>query len=293
MSTSSDLPLYLTENTYVADPNDDAEIARLIQQDRFITLGMGGLFPERTDLPDIHRILDIACGPGGWVLQVAKAYPQIEVMGVDLSIRMITYARSQALLFGVPNAHFRLMNVLKPLDFPDSSFDMVNARLIFSFMTPSTWPVLLQECFRILRPGGVIRLTECEFPLTTSPAVEVINAMTTQAFHLTGRSFSPDGKHIGITPKLGHLLRAAGYQNIQRRAYALDYSAGTEAREYFYSDYRTSFQVGLPFLIKSGVTSQEIFEPLYQQALREIWADDFQAIHFFLTAWGERPGSRE
>ena len=88
---------------------------------------------------------------------------------------------------------------------------------------------------------------------------------------------------------LGRLLRDAGYRTIRHRAHALDYSAGTESHEYFASDYRTSFQVGQKFLINSGVTSQEAFEPLYQQALQELWLDDFQAIQFFLTIWGERP----
>ena len=83
MSIPDKPPPYLTENTYVADSNDDVEIARLIQQDRFITHSMGGLFPEHADLSGIHTILDIACGPGGWVLQVAQEYPEIEVTGVD------------------------------------------------------------------------------------------------------------------------------------------------------------------------------------------------------------------
>jgi len=285
----SELPPYLAENTYVADPNDDVEIVRLVLQDRFLTMGMGGLFPERRDLTGIHSLLDVACGPGGWALQVAQAYPQIEVTGIDLSIRMIMYARAQALVHEVSNAHFRLMNVLKPLDFPEHSFDLINGRLLFAFLSPAIWPILLQECFRILRPGGVLRLTESEFPITNSPAVEAINAMTTRAFQVTERSFSPDGRHIGITPMLGRLLRDTGYRNIQRQAHALDYSAGTEFHDYFASDYRTSFQVGQKFLIKSGVTSQEAFEPLYQQALQELWLDDFQAIQFFLTVWGERP----
>lgn len=284
----SESPLYLTENTYVVDPNSDVEMARLILQDRFITQGIGGLFPERKDLTGIHSILDIACGPGGWVLQAAQAYPQVEIMGVDLSIRMIMYARAQAMVHEISNARFRLMNVLKPLDFPDGSFDMVNARTLFAFMSPTSWPILLRECFRILRPGGVIRLTECEFPLTTGPAVEAINALTTQTFHLTGRSFSPDGRNIGITPMLGRLLHDAGYQNIQHQSHVLNYSKGTEAHEYFFSDYRTSFQIGQDFLIKNGLISQEAFEPLYRQALQEIWADNFQAIQLFLTAWGER-----
>src|SRR4051795_13569739 len=38
------------------------------------------------------------------------------------------------------------MNILNGLDFPDSSFDLVNARFLFGSMPQSAWPKLLQEC---------------------------------------------------------------------------------------------------------------------------------------------------
>jgi hypothetical protein len=42
-------------------------------------------------------------------------------------------------------------------------------------------------------------------------------------------------------------------------------------------------QVGQPFLIKSGVTSQEAFDQLYQQALVEMLSQDFSGIQIFFT----------
>ncbi len=68
---------------------------------------------------------------------------------------------------------------------------------------PEAWPHLLQECVRITRPGGSIRLTEAEYSLSNSPAFERIGALCTQALKIAGQSFSPDGRHIGITPMLG------------------------------------------------------------------------------------------
>ena len=59
-------------NVYFNDPESGAEMARLIDQDRLITRCMGGLLPERSnDFSGIHRVLDIGCGPGGWVLELA------------------------------------------------------------------------------------------------------------------------------------------------------------------------------------------------------------------------------
>src|SRR6266704_4026528 len=92
------------ENVYFNDPESGAEMARLLSQDRLITRGMGGLFSERSDLSGIHRILDAACGPGGWALEVASTYPEIEVVGFDVSQAMIDYARVQAQARGLENA---------------------------------------------------------------------------------------------------------------------------------------------------------------------------------------------
>src|ERR1700732_5215301 len=91
---------------YFNDPESASEMARLLAQDRLITAGMGGLFSERFDLVGIHRLLDVACGPGGWALQVALRYPENEVVGIDISRTMIDYATAQAQLQGLDNASF-------------------------------------------------------------------------------------------------------------------------------------------------------------------------------------------
>src|SRR5579875_18431 len=58
-------------NTYVIDSEEAAELARLMQQDRILTEALGGLFPEGRLLPEDGCLLDLACGPGGWALEVA------------------------------------------------------------------------------------------------------------------------------------------------------------------------------------------------------------------------------
>src|ERR1700680_1782765 len=170
-----------SDNVYFNDPESGAEMARLLGQDRLITKGMGGLFSERFDLSGIHHMLDVACGPGGWALEVAFTYPEIEVVGVHISRAMIDYANAQARVQGLTNASFQVMDIQKPLDFPDASFDLVNARFI-NFLPAAAWPKLMQEFKRITRAGGVIRLTESEWwYYSNSPALEDLNAMIIRA----------------------------------------------------------------------------------------------------------------
>ncbi len=73
------------ETTYFVDAENAAEMARLMNQDRIITKNMGGLFPEQFDLSRVSDVLDIGCGPSGWVLDVAYTYPTMHVAGIDVS----------------------------------------------------------------------------------------------------------------------------------------------------------------------------------------------------------------
>ncbi len=280
------------ENTYIIDAESGTETARLIDQDRLITKAMGGIFPEHVDLSNVQDIVDIGCGPGGWVLDVAYVYPKINVVGIDISQNTIQYAHAHAQVQGLDNASFGVMDALKPLDFSDSAFDFVNARMITGFMPITAWPSLLQECLRITRPGGMIRLTEPEIGMcgiTNSPACEKLNRMGTQALKRAGHSFSPDGQHVGTTPVLRRLLYGAGYQNIHNIAYALDFSVGTEAYEAMRQNVEVAFQLLLPFMLRWEVTTQEEFDQLYQQMVIEMLSDTFCGLWYFLSIWGKKP----
>jgi len=275
-------------NVYFNDPDSGAEMVRLLDQDRLITQGMGGLLPERSnDFSGIQRVLDVACGPGGWAQEVAFAHPETEVIGFDISPAMIDYAHMQAQVQGLHNASFLVMNLLKPLDFPDSSFDLVNARFI-NFLPAAAWPQLVQEFRRITGPGGFIRLTESEWwYFTTSPALENLNAMIIRALKIQG-SFSQTGRFTGILPMLGRLLRDAGCVNIQLVPHVIDFSVGTKAYQGFRKDAVAVFKLFQPFIIRMGVATQEEMDPLYEQMLLEMQQDDFRGLMLPLTAWGEK-----
>ena len=262
-------------------------MARLLEQDRLITKGMGGLFSERSDLSGIHRIVDAACGPGGWAREVALAYPQIEVVGFDVSHTMIEYALAFAHAQGLNNLTFQVMDIQKPLDFPDNSFDLVNARFI-NFLPASAWSKLLQEFQRITRPGGTIRLTESEWwYFTNSPALENLNAMIIRALKVQGGSFAE--RFTGVLPMLGRFLLDAGCTSVNYRSHVIDYSFGTEAYEGFRHDATVVFKLFQPFIVRMGVATQEEVKQLYDRMQLEMLEKDFRGLMLPLTAWGEKP----
>nr|BBH92374.1 hypothetical protein KTA_05730 [Thermogemmatispora argillosa] len=280
-----------TGSTYPIDTEQVDELARLIQQDRLANEAMGSLFPEGQTLPEGGRLLDLACGPGGWTTEVAFQYPSVEVIGVDISPNLVEYANTHARSRGLTNVHFQVMNVMQPLAFPDASFDLINGRFLASFMLPEAWPRLLAECFRLLKPGGVLRLTETEGGLTSSPATERYFFLMAQALKRAGQSFSPDGRHIGITPVLARLLRRAGFHDVRLHAGAADCSSDAPLHYAFFKDLFVAFTLIKPFLVRIGLISREELDQLYQQAVAEMQSEDFCAISTWLTVWGHKPAT--
>ncbi len=274
---------------YIMDAENAAEMARLIRQGHLMTKGMGDLFPETIDLSSVRSVLDLACGPGEWATSVATTHPHMQVTGIDISQIMIVYARAQAHEDGISNATFLNGDVREALPFPDNSFDLVNGRFLFAFMSPIAWSELFQECRRVLRPDGILLLTETESPLTNSLATEKLAALAAQAMKKAGQSLSPDGRHVGITPMLGKFFRDAGYTHIQYKAHVLDCSAGTEVHQDIFHDYVTLYKQVQPFLIKQKVTTQEEVEGVYQRMLEEQQLPDFCEIWPFLSVWGQKP----
>ena len=279
------------KNTYIIDSENVAEMARLLHQDRILTKSMGGLWFEQPELSNSHDILDLACGPGGWALEVADTQRNMHVVGVDISEKMIEYARALARGQKLMNIEFRVMNILKSLDFPNDSFDLVNARLIYSFMPPNAWPTLIQECLRVCRPEGTIRLTESETAVTNSAGSEKILGMLNLALKRAGQSFSPEGQHAGIVAMLERFLHDAGCVNVQSKAYVLNFSAGMEAHSGWYENAMVGAHLLKPFLLTTGVTTTEEFDQVYGQMLRELQDEKFCGVQFFLTAWGKKAGT--
>lgn len=279
-----------TENIYVIGTETGSEPIRLVVQDQLVTKAMGGIFSKRYTPQPNASILDLACGPGGWSIEVAFQLPNAEVIGVDLSKTMIGYARSQADVQQLSNISFEVMDIKRPLDFPDESFDLINARFLLALMAPADWPRLWHECFRLLRPGGVLRWTEGDIPQTTSAATQKFYRLLAEGLYKANQSCSIDGYSIGIIPVMAKFLAEARYQDIQQEPHVINTSARAALHESAKSDTTLLVSLIQPFLLKQRVASQEELNLLSQEILAD-WSDNtqFYSISFLLTVLGTKP----
>lgn len=280
-----------SENMYLIDIEEGAETARLLEQNLLYNRAQGGLFPQALNLDSIQSVLDIGCGPGGWALEVAYAYKHLGVVGIDINAAMIRYAFAQARTRKLQNVSFEVMDASQPLDFPDASFDLINTRFVASFLTRDTWPELLKECMRLLKPGGILQMTEMELGISNSAALETLNSYIYQSLYEQKRNFSVNGRTIGIVNMLAKLLQQAGCVNIGRQSFFMDSSFGAELHYSAIKDIELLYPLIKPFLIRSNVVDEATFDAAYAAMGTDVMRNDFVSLSFGLTAWGYKATS--
>ncbi len=105
-----------------------------------------------------RRILDLGCGTGSTTLLLKRTFPQAEVIGLDLSPYMLVVAEHKAQQAGLDIA-WQHGNA-EQTGFPDASFDLVTASLLFHETPPSVSQTILQESYRLLTVGGEVAILD-------------------------------------------------------------------------------------------------------------------------------------
>jgi len=97
-------------------------------------------------------LLDLGTGPGNLPVEIIKRAPEIQIVGIDLSRRLIRMARSRVQSMNLSkHISFEVANAAN-LRFADDSFDMViSTGMLHSLKKPSN---VLKEIYRVLKQGG-------------------------------------------------------------------------------------------------------------------------------------------
>ncbi len=278
----------LHENTYIIKTTG-AESARLIDQEHLLTEALGGVFPIEIDISHVTTILNLGCGPGEWDRNVALEYPQMSIVGVDIDADMINYAKALTSVGFLENVTFEVMDIKEPLDFPDASFDVINGRLLFGFLDQKAWPKLLAECLRVLRPGGIILLSEYEVSISNSMALQQTLSCLYRALADQGRTFSVDRRSVGICHQLRKLLNDAGYTEVASKSFHLDHSYGAPQYLVGCRDVEMALALVKPYLLKAGIIEEAEYDALLYQMQIDMRDEHFVHLAFGLQTWGYKP----
>ncbi len=101
-----------------------------------------------------QRILDLGCGTGSSTLMLKQVFAEAEVTGLDLSPYMLVMAKYK----GKKNDLVIdwQQGLAEATSFPDDKFDLISVSFLFHETPVHISQAILQECLRLLKPGGQI-----------------------------------------------------------------------------------------------------------------------------------------
>jgi ubiquinone/menaquinone biosynthesis C-methylase UbiE len=155
------------------------------------------------------RLLDCGCGPGSITVGLAAAVAPGQVVGIDMDATQCEAARARAAASGLTNVRFETGDIYQ-LPYPDASFDAVFAHGVLDHLREPR--KALQECHRVLKPGGLIGVRTSELDGWFVAPPEPLLRQTFDLF--LGRLTQYNGGNAQIGKQQRALLRQAGFADI-------------------------------------------------------------------------------
>lgn len=121
---------------------------------------------------DPRAILDMGCGTGEETLAYKRVWPDADVTGIDCARPFIRFAHANAEAAGLA-VHFAEMDA-GATRFADASFDLIVSIIMFHETTRAQVRDILGECWRLLRPGGLVLHLDVPYQPHRMPLVKQV-----------------------------------------------------------------------------------------------------------------------
>lgn len=146
---------YAVNNFWVHSNDQDA-----------MSQGIANMMPVPAD-GKVERIIDLGTSAGQIAMGMAERFTDAEVHAIDVGAPMVRYAHMRSVDLGIP-VHYAQM-LAEDMHYPDNHFDIVGAFLLFHEVDMDATPKIIDEIYRVLRPGGTFFCPEASFIAEKKP----------------------------------------------------------------------------------------------------------------------------
>jgi SAM-dependent methyltransferase len=173
-------------------------------------------FPRlNAQLQDGGRLLDVGCG-GGWALvQIAERFPATSCVGIDVEPDSIELARQLIADRGLENRCKALLQRVDQLE-EDEAYDVATSFLVVHEIAPPIKPAAFAAVARALKPGGSFLIFDEAYP-ETDTALQTMPARfaaLAQWYEVTW------GNVVDSRTRLHELCQDAGLQVTEETAFS-------------------------------------------------------------------------
>lgn len=163
---------------------------------------------RRTPMSANAKVLDVGCGTGELLRRLRAKYPDATLAGIDPVDQMLEVARDK-----LSSKEDLRTGYADALPWANASFDVVISCNMFHYITH---PVdALQEMGRVVRPGGVIVMTDWCDDYLACRLCNLYLRLTNRAFYKTYRQ-----------KECLELIHAAGYRDVAIERYKISWLWG-------------------------------------------------------------------
>ena len=152
------------------------------------------------------RVLDVACGTGRTLKMLRSALPKAALFGIDLSPDYL-YKANQILSETTGKIPQMMQANGEALPYRDNHFHAVTSVFLFHELPPEVRQKVLEECFRVMQPGGVFVLCD-SMQKFDSPELGTMMDNFPTIFH------EPYYQHY-VIDDITQRIAKAGFENIE------------------------------------------------------------------------------
>ncbi|KAI8148034.1 hypothetical protein BJV82DRAFT_507468, partial [Fennellomyces sp. T-0311] len=222
------------------------------------------------------RVLDIACGSGIWILEMASEFPHAQFYGIDLSNMYPSDIKP-------PNTHFCQGDVLNGLPYPDGHFDYVHMSFVYNCFSYDDRKMVLREIRRVMKPGAYVEFRDAE-------------AMVRNAGPFTAKFVKPFAnammEHLDVdvtwtTHMCENLQHVAGMADIHHQIVSINFVSSSKLSNTFNATIRSELEGYRWFCQRAYGFSDSDYDLVMDQFIEECKKE--RSYLNYVMCWGRKP----